>query len=85
VTGYAGTNYFEQARRARDQFVEHILSTVAEWAPGYTCPDDGPQERVRLIAADYAEGVLVFSVEPVSGPGDPVSYRVRADVEEHDS
>lgn len=61
---------------ARDDAIE----TLAEWLPGYTFPESGPQSGIRLIAVD--DDSLTVSYETPALSGNARLYRIWVEVEE---
>lgn len=63
-----------------DSVRDDALGTVAEWLPGYTFPDHGPQSRIRLVGE--GEDHVTVSYETPACGGDVKLFRVKVQVEE---
>jgi hypothetical protein len=60
-----------------DDVRDDALETLAEWMPGWTCPESGPQSRVRTVTSDDDSITFEYETE-----GATVAYRIRIEVEE---
>lgn len=56
---------------------EYAADVLSEWLNGYTCPEDGPQHRIRLVA--FQDGVAIVSAKSVP-PDDQGEKRFRVEV-----
>jgi hypothetical protein len=59
-----------------------VLDTLAEWMPGYTHPETGPQERARVVAIAEDGRSIDLAVEPVDHSSSARTFRVWVEVEE---
>ncbi|MFJ5103202.1 hypothetical protein [Streptomyces sp. NPDC088554] len=58
------------------------LGTLAEWLPGYTYPESGPQQKYTLVAvADDGRSIDVQVETLGSYPSDARDFRVTLTVE----
>lgn len=66
-----------------EQMVECALGTLEEWLPGYTHPEDRPQERLRQLDSDdpYSIVIEAESLDPIFGDGTR-TFRITVKVEE---
>jgi len=63
-----------------ENITDDALSTLAEWLPGYTFPNSGPQSRIRMTGGDD-DSITVEYETPANG-GDTATFRIRVEVTE---
>ncbi|MEV4971988.1 hypothetical protein [Streptomyces scopuliridis] len=58
------------------------LDTLAEWLPGYTYPESGPQQKCILVAVGDDGRSIDIRVETLDPfPSDPQDFRIWLEVE----
>lgn len=66
-----------------DQHVrDDVVGTLAEWIPGYSTPENGPQSRIRVVGTN--DESLTVSYETPVNSGNLTLYRVWIEVEKLD-
>ncbi|KUF18844.1 hypothetical protein [Streptomyces silvensis] len=66
-----------------DEVQDMALDTLAEWLPGYTYPETGPQQKITHEAtADDGRYIDVRTETVGAYPSDARTFRVWVEVEE---
>jgi hypothetical protein len=64
-----------------EEIAEHVQGVLVEWLPGYTCPEVGPQQRIRIAAWD-GESVSVSAEAMTPFPEGESRFKIEIRVSE---